>query len=176
LMKETVIRCGEAWQLKWTDFDIVNKALSVTPEKGSNPRVLAVSNTLTAMLNCLPKQSVRIFGNSSLETLRRTFERQRKRLAYKLNNPRIQQITFHTFRHWKATMEYHRTKDILHVMQILGHKNIKNTLVYTQLVEFKDDDYVCKAAKTFEQAKNLIESGFEYVCEIEDTKLFKKRK
>jgi integrase len=127
-MKETGIRCGEAWQLKWTDFDIINKAVRVTHEKGSNPRVLAVSNTLAAMLNCLPKQSVRIFGNSSLETLR-TFERQRKRLAYKLNNPRIQQITFHTLRHWKATMEYHRTKDILHVMQILGHKNIKNTLV-----------------------------------------------
>jgi integrase len=126
-------RSGEAWQLKWTDFDVVNRAVRVTPEKGSNLRVLAVSNTLilTAMLNCLPKQSVRIFGNSSLETLRRTFERQRKRLAYKLSNPGIQQITFHTLRHRKATMEYHRTKDILRVMQILGHKNIKNTLVYT---------------------------------------------
>jgi hypothetical protein len=76
-------------------------------------------------------------------------------------------------------MEYHRTKDILHVMQILGHKNIKNiknTLVYTQLIQFKDDDYVCKAAKTPEQAKSLIEAGFEYIYEIEGTKLFRKRK
>ena len=47
------------------------------------------------------------------------------------------QITFKTFRHFKATMEYHRTKDIIHVMRLLGHKNIKNTLVYTQLVHFK---------------------------------------
>jgi integrase len=59
------------------------------------------------------------------------FVRQRKRTATKLANPRINQITFHTFRHWKATMEYHKTKDILHVIRILGHKNIKNTLIYT---------------------------------------------
>jgi len=37
------------------------------------------------------------------------------------------QIHFHTFRHWKATMEYHKTKAILHVMKVLGHKNINNT-------------------------------------------------
>jgi len=37
------------------------------------------------------------------------------------------QIHFHTFRHWKATMEYYKTKAILHVMKVLGHKNINNT-------------------------------------------------
>lgn len=43
-------------------------------------------------------------------------------------------------------MEFHKTKDILHVMRVLGHKNINNTLVYTQLVDFKDDDYTAKIA------------------------------
>jgi integrase len=52
-------------------------------------------------------------------------------LATKLQNPRLLRITFHTFRHWKATMEYNRTKDILYVMKLLGHRCIKNTLVYT---------------------------------------------
>jgi len=85
-------------------------------------------------------------------------------------------ITFHTFRHWKATMEYHRTKDILHVMQLLGHKNIKNTLIYTQLVNFKDNEYVCKIAKTLEEATKLIEAGFEYVTDMNGYKLFRKRK
>lgn len=31
-------------------------------------------------------------------------------------------------------MEHHTTKDMLHVMQVLDHENIKNTLVYTQLI------------------------------------------
>ncbi|MEM2103521.1 MAG: hypothetical protein QW717_01350 [Candidatus Bathyarchaeia archaeon] len=73
-------------------------------------------------------------------------------------------------------MEYHKTKDILHVMQFLGHKNIKNTLVYTQLVNFENDEYVCKAAKNVKEAAELIEAGFEYICDVEGVKLFRKRK
>ncbi|MEM2081720.1 MAG: tyrosine-type recombinase/integrase, partial [Candidatus Bathyarchaeia archaeon] len=85
----------------------------------------------------------------------------------------MNQITFHTFRHWKATMEYHKTKDILHVMRLLGHKNIKNTLVYTQLVTFEDDEYVCKVAATVKEAKELIEAGYQYVCDMDNLKLFR---
>ncbi|MEM2947739.1 MAG: hypothetical protein QXN96_05850 [Candidatus Bathyarchaeia archaeon] len=69
-----------------------------------------------------------------------------------------------------------KTKDILHVMQLLGHKKIENTLIYTQLIDFKTDEYVCKAAKTIEEATQLIEAGFEYVTEINNIKLFRKRK
>lgn len=73
-------------------------------------------------------------------------------------------------------MEYAKTKDILHVMKLLGHKNIKNTLVYTQLISFEADQHISKVAKTVEEASALIEAGFDYVCEIECTKLFRKRK
>jgi len=73
-------------------------------------------------------------------------------------------------------MEYHKTKDILHVMRILGHKNIKNTLVYTQLMDFQDDDYVSRVAHTIEEACQLIEAGFEYVCEMDNIKIFRRRK
>jgi hypothetical protein len=62
-------------------------------------------------------------------------------------------------------------------MQLLGHKNIRNTLVYTHLVNFEsDDDYVCKVAKSVEDAKTLIETGFEFVTDFQDAKLFRKRK
>jgi len=67
-------------------------------------------------------------------------------IAAKLQNSRIKKISFHTFRHFKGTMEYAKTRDILHVMQVLGHKNIKNTLLYTQLTNFKDDEFIAKIA------------------------------
>jgi hypothetical protein len=73
-------------------------------------------------------------------------------------------------------MEYYKTKDILHVMRLLGHKNIQNTLVYRQLVTFEDDDYLCKAATDVKDATLLIESGYEYVCDVDKIKLFRKRK
>jgi hypothetical protein len=71
---------------------------------------------------------------------------------------------------------YQRTKDILYVMRMLGHKSIQNTLVYTQMVEFKNEEYVSATASTIEDAKKLVEAGFEYVTEIEGVKLFRKRK
>ena len=75
-------------------------------------------------------------------------------------------------------MEYHKTKDILHVMQLLGHRKIENTLKYTQLVHFTDDDgFTSKVAKNAEQAMQLLEVGFEYVCTTpQDIMLFRKRK
>ena len=75
-------------------------------------------------------------------------------------------------------MEYHKTKDILHVMRMLGHRNINNTLRYTQLINTEDDEFVSKAAKTVEEACALVESGYEYVTEFreEEIKIFRKRK
>jgi hypothetical protein len=73
-------------------------------------------------------------------------------------------------------MEYAKTKDILHVMKMLGHRNIQSTLLYTQLVNFESDEYHSATAKTVEEAQKLVETGFEYVCDFEEIKLFRKRK
>lgn len=75
-----------------------------------------------------------------------------------------------------ARAEYHKTKDILHVMKMLGHKNIQTTLIYTQLVSFEDDGFHSATAQTIEETKKLVETGFEYICTNNDTMLFKKRK
>jgi integrase len=178
IAKETGARAGEIFALKWTDIDFENRTVNITPEKGSDPRILKISNKLIAMLNALPKEHEQIFKRyKNLNHLRRSFERYRRRTSHKFGNPRILRITFHTLRHWKATMEYHRTKDILYVMKLLGHRNIKNTLMYTQLVQNDEsEEYISKIARTVDEARLLVEAGFEYVCEIEDVKLFRKRK
>jgi integrase len=56
LLKETGVRAGEAWALKWTDLDVEAKAVRVTPEKGSEPRMLRISNKLLAMMSALSKR------------------------------------------------------------------------------------------------------------------------
>jgi integrase len=176
-LKETGCRIGEAWMLEWTDIDTEKNTLRITPEKGSNPRIFKISPRLLLMLNAQPKKSAKIFGTYPLRGYGTSFTRQRRAAAMKLGNPRLIQISFHTFRHWKATMEYHKTKDIIRVMRMLGHKNIKNTMVYTQLVEFDEDDqYVCKVAVTTKEATELVTAGFEYVCTMDDgARLFRKR-
>jgi len=49
-------------------------------------------------------------------------------------------------------------------------------LIYTHLVSFGSDEWICKVAETIEEAAKLIESGFEYVTEMDGVKLFRKRK
>jgi len=176
--KETGARAGEIFALKWTDVDFETRTLRITAEKGSEPRIFKVSTRLVAMLNQIPKEGERIFSHyKRLQNLRRSFDRYRKRAAHKLGNPRLLQVHFHTLRHWKGTMEYHKTKDILHVMQVLGHKQIKNTLLYTQLVKFEEnDEFVCKVARNPEEIQALIEAGFEYVLQKDGLAYFRKRK
>jgi integrase len=129
------------------------------------------------MLKALPKKSQKVFAGS-LRHFGRSFRRQRKRIAEKLRNPRLNSITFHTLRHWKATMEYYRTKDSLHVKQLLGHKNINSTLLYTQLVSFKEDEFHVTVAENVDEACELVEAGFQYVTgEYNDGgKIFRKPK
>jgi len=78
-------------------------------------------------------------------------------------------------------MEYHRTKDIIHVQQVLGHKNIKNTMIYITLAKelFKgQQEYVSKVAKNIKESCALVDAGFEYVTgEYTDGgKIFRKPK
>jgi len=61
-------------------------------------------------------------------------------------------------------------------MQKLGHKNIKNTLMYVQLTEelFKDQQgYVSKVAKIEVDACALVDAGFEFVCDFDGAKVFR---
>jgi len=58
----------------------------------------------------------------------------------------------------------------------LGHKRLENTEIYTHLINFESDEFHSATAKNIEEAKQLIENGFEYVCDIESIKLFRKRK
>ena len=180
LLKETGMRSGEADILKWINFDFERGTVRITPEKNSKPRILKISNKCVGMLQTLPKTSEKVFGDLSPNTMRSNLGHSRKILARKLNNPRLQEIHFHTLRHWKATTLYHQTKDVLYVMQYLGHRNIRSTLKYIQLEQAihgnAPDNYTCRIAKTVKEARELVEAGFEYVCDIDDVKLFRKPK
>ncbi len=174
-IKETGARIGEVSTIRWEDIDFKRKVVSINyPEKGSNPRQIKISSKLIEMINRLPKKRRTVFANKY--QLSKEFYKQRKRLTHRINNPRLRSIGLHTIRHWHATMEFHKTKNLLHVQQRLGHKNIRNTLIYTHLISFEGDEYHSATAETVEEACKLVDAGFEYVCELNGVQIFKKRK
>jgi integrase len=168
---------GEALSTKWTDIDLKTKTVKINnPEKHGNTRTLPISNNLIAMLNSLKKRKDNNVFNPNESSISTTFFRSRRRIAKKLQNKRLLQIHFHTLRHRKATNEYYKTKDILHVKYILGHKSLTSTQQYAHYQSFQEEEYTCKTAKTVEEATKLIEAGFRFETEIDRIKLFRKRK
>ena len=53
-----------------------------------------ITPRLIAMLNSLPKESQKVFGPSPTANFKTTFLKARKRLAFKLQNPRPTRISF----------------------------------------------------------------------------------
>jgi integrase len=178
MLKDTGARYGELERLKWTDIDFGRRQVRIRAEKGSNSRTLPLSTKAIDMLCNLRRDREKVF--CGLRGLQSTFYQQRKRKAQQLANPNFLLIHFHTFRHWKATTEQHKTKDPWHVKMILGHKSIQSTETYIHLEEMlyqeTNDQFTVKVADTLEDAVKLMEVGFEFHAEIEGHKLFRKRK
>jgi integrase len=174
-LKETAARYGEAITLQWTNIDTEHLTISITPEKGSNPRAVKISEKLLTMLSTLPHENNKVF-QSNKETMRRTFMRARNRIAKNLGNPRIKQIHFHTLRHWKATTELMKTNNVYAVMKLLGHKDLSNTQKYIGLIPDFNDEWVGAIAHNPQEALDLINKGYTYVQSIGESHLYKKRK
>ena len=183
ILKETAMRAGEAKRLLWTDVDLERRVIILNdPEKGSLPRIFNnLTSKLLGILNSLPRSSEHVFGERSLNSFKAVYQRSRNKIAFKLANPRLKQVHFHTLRHWKATMECHYTKDILHVKEFLGHREINNTLIYISLDKalfqnLPNDDFTIRVVHNAEEAAELGKLGFEPFDVVDNVRLYRKRK
>jgi integrase len=180
-LKETGADPGEFAPIFSKDINTESRTITLNhPVKGHRARVATVSQDLINRLTPLMTHEGPLFDDVKL---REQFNYRRRVAAKKLSNPRLLEITFITFRHWFGTMEYHRTKDILHVQRLLGHKNIQNTLIYIDLAaKFFNGSggsgFITRIAHDVGEAAALIEAEFEYVTgEYTDGgKIFRKHK
>jgi integrase len=182
MSRDTGLRAIELMNLKLKDIDLDKGLVYPETAKHGSSRVLKLKpSTLNLLLTYLEKHKEiglndKIFGNWNSEAYGKYFRATRNRTAEKVNDSSIKGITLHSLRHFFASRLYHQTNNILLVKQLLGHKKIETTLIYVQLIDIKEDEYICNIAKTIEEAQKLVENGFEYVCDVEDVKLFRKRK
>jgi integrase len=173
VLMETGIMPYELSRVSKSDIDFDRGLLTVQGFKGHNSRVFKLSDETIAMLK-LYFSKYQSFPEAIW--IKKMWIKTRNKVSFKLNEPQLRSIRLYDLRHYYATMLYAKTKDILYVMKQLGHKKLDTTLIYTQLVNFPNEEYYCAIARNVDEAKNLIECGFEYVTEFNGVKLFRKRK
>jgi hypothetical protein len=63
------------------------------------------------------------------------------------------------------------------VKKLLGHKQIRNTMKYIGMINFREDDeFVTATATTVEEIKKLAESGYQKFDEYNGIHIFRKPK
>jgi len=179
LVRDTGMRPVELGMLRVKDVDLdTGEVYPITAKHGAE-RVLKMRPSTLAMF----KKYVAENELTSMDILwsakrvKENWSKLKATVSRVLVEPQLGQIRLYDLRHYAGSMCYHKTKDIIFTMRFLGHKNIKNTLRYVHLVNFDKEDYICKAAVSAEEAKGLIEQGFEYVTTTpESLMLFRKPK
>ncbi|MEM3549759.1 MAG: tyrosine-type recombinase/integrase [Candidatus Bathyarchaeia archaeon] len=182
ISRDTGLRPIEVMNLRLKDVDLQNGLVYPSTAKHGCARVLKLKpstlNLLSSYLAMHPEITLesRLFGKWNSDDYGKYFRATRNRLAIKLNDLTLKTITLYSLRHHFATKLYNQTRNLLLVKELLGHRKIETTLIYTQLINNTNDEYLSAIARTVEEARRLIEEGFEYVTEMDGVKIFRRRK
>ena len=177
------LRPDEIAKLTLRHVDLENGRINVPTSKLGAQRTVQLTKQCADILRGyvirkkIDTLDKRLFGSSS--KLKENWRKYRWRAYEKFRDAELLKIRLYDLRHWFATMTYIKTRDIFHVKYLLGHRRLENTLIYIHLAEGLvgvPGDYFCATAKTVDEAAKLIEQGFDFVCDLDGVKLFRKRK
>ncbi len=171
LLGEWGCRPIELYETRVRDLDLDKGTNNIETAKWGLPRKTErlKHSTLAMLKTYLARNNrgftERLFPKMKPKRMGEQWNRAKKRVVMKLQDPTILKFRLYDLRHYYGTMLYHKTKDILYVKQKMGHRSISNTLVYTHLIEWRDEEYICRVVDTKEQRMALIEQGFEFILQ-----------
>jgi len=177
------LRPDEISKLTLRDIDLEHAKLTVPTSKLGASRTLQLKPQVVDLLrDYIVRRKISNIDTRTFATSRKIkdmWRHYRKRAFTKFKDIELLKIRLYDLRHWFGTMTYVKTRDIFYVKYALGHRRLDNTLIYIHLAKSLidyPDDFTCQTAKSVEEAAKLIETGFDYVCEVDGVKLFRKRK
>ena len=153
ILRDTGLRPIELHRLILRNIDLEHGIIYPETAKHGSPRVLKLKNsTLNMLNNYLAKKNTglneHIFGKWNSDNYGKSFRYYRNLTAKKLQEPQIRTIKLYHLRHYFATMLLKKTNNLVLVQQKLGHRDIRKTLVYAQIVDvLEDDNYSCEIAE-----------------------------
>ncbi|HLC80954.1 MAG TPA: tyrosine-type recombinase/integrase [Candidatus Nanoarchaeia archaeon] len=127
------LRLDEALSLRWNDFDYVRNLIHLKTAKGSKERVTFLHSKIKSLLEIFGKKPEGLVFPSAREgkLSQRTVELVVRHAAQKAGIHR--RVTPHTLRHSFATHLLEAGADIRYIQQLLGHKDLKTTQIYTHV-------------------------------------------
>lgn len=145
LLLYTGLRIGELMSLKWTDIDINGRTITIRsaitraegggykdgPTKGKNIRTIGMTDSLTELLETLPRRSLYVIANKdSTHLTPRQFETRYKRA---LETAGVPYLSPHKCRHTYATYLLKGGAELRAVQTMLGHAKVETTEIYTHV-------------------------------------------
>jgi len=127
------MRLNEVRNLKWQDLDFERKLIHVKNAKGSKERVVFLHKKLEEALKYIEtKNQGWIFTSLngckySERTIQKIVKNASKRALI------AKKVTPHALRHSFATHLLEAGADIRYIQQLLGHKNLQTTQIYTHV-------------------------------------------
>jgi integrase len=120
----TGLRISNIQRLKRKDFQ--NNEFSLIMVKGNKDKILSLNETAKRILEHCPELFEKKYTNEELN-------RQIKRIMLTLGIPK--RISFHCARHTFATMMLRSGSKLELLQQLLGHTNVKHTMIYTHIIQ-----------------------------------------
>ena len=127
------LRLSEVINLKWQDIDFERELIHVKKTKGEKERVVFLHPKLKEILLKHRKKSygLILISGRKKKYSKRTIQQIVKNAAKKAMI--VKRVTPHTLRHSFATHLLEAGADIRYIQQLLGHKNLQTTQIYTHV-------------------------------------------
>jgi site-specific recombinase XerD len=127
------LRLDEVISLKWTDFDYIRDTIHLKNAKGNKERVIFLHSKIKNLLEIFGKKPEGLVFPSAREgkLSQRTVELVVSHATQKAGIKK--RVTPHTLRHSFATHLLEAGADIRSIQQLLGHKDLKTTQIYTHV-------------------------------------------
>ncbi len=127
------LRLSEITNLKWSDTDFDRGLIHIKTAKGNRERVVFLHEKLRDMLiaNKTDNDGLILISERGSRYNKRTIQLIALHTAKKAGI--IKRVTPHTLRHSFATHLLEGGADIRYIQQLLGHKNLQTTQIYTHV-------------------------------------------
>ncbi len=124
----TGLRRGEIFSMKWADVDFQRGRIIIRKTKASKERFVPINTTVRELLQSLPHLPTDYVFPSPKTADRLTDIKKSFRSAVDLAE--IENLRFHDLRHTFATRLADAGTDAYTLMEIMGHADLKTTMIY----------------------------------------------